>query len=189
MRTMGRALALILLLLVAGCSSGQQDVFTIDSGFRSAFPTHTLEVDDIGLSAGWLHNQTDHSVRITSIRFLRPPAQLHILNVLAYSYKEVLGFGIISQAGVLEKECPNQFKPRALRSVMFPPHSDPPWLVVLAFTLNKPGVYHLNRVRIDYQTDGHYGWQYQNTNATITVKDPPIPGPRPLPPSAVCGSR
>jgi hypothetical protein len=89
--------------------------------------------------------------------------------------------------GVLSKECPSQFKPHSLRSVTFPPHADPPWLVVLAFTLDKPGVYRLNRVRIDYQTNGHSGWQYQNTNATITVKNPPLPGPRPLPPSAVCG--
>jgi hypothetical protein len=49
---MGRVLALTLLLLAAGCSSGQQDVFTIDSGFQSAFPTQSREVNDIGLSAG-----------------------------------------------------------------------------------------------------------------------------------------
>ena len=188
MRFMSRALALTLLLLAAGCSGGQQDVFTIDSGFQSAFPTHTLEVDDIGLSAGWLHNQSDHMVRITSVRFVNPPKDLRMLDVLAYSYKDSQGSGVIGQLGVLFKECPKWFKPHDLGSVTFPSHADPPWLVVLAFTLNKPGVYHLTRVRIDYQADGHFGWQYQNTNATITVKDPPLPGPRPLPASAVCGS-
>jgi hypothetical protein len=184
---MGRLTALALLLLAAGCSGGQQEVFTIDSGFQSSFPTHTLEVTDIGLSGAWLHNQADHRVRITSVRFVNPPKQLHMLNVLAYSYKDTHG-GVISEAGVLYKECPRQFKPHVLESVTFPPQSDPPWLAVLAFTLNKPGIYHLNRVRIDYQINGHSGWQYQNTNATITVKDPALPGATPLPASAVCGS-
>ncbi len=175
-----------MLLLVAGCSGGQQDVFTIDSGFQSAFPTHPLEPEDIGLSAAWLHNRSDHSVRITSVRFVHPPKALHMLNVLAYSYKDTVG-GIISQAGVLYRECPREFKPHGLDSVTFPPRSDPPWLVVLAFILNKQGTYHLNRVRIDYQTSGHAGWQYQNFNATFTVGGPPLPGPTPLPPSAICG--
>jgi hypothetical protein len=176
-----------LLLLVAGCSGGQQDVFTAFSGFTSSFPTQTQEPEDVGLSTRWLNNQSDHRVRITSVRFVDPPKALHMLNVLAYSFADTHGAGIISQAGVLYKECPKEFKPHALNSVTFPPHSIPPWLVVLAFTLDKPGVYHLNRVRIDYQTDGHSGWQYQYTNATVTVKNPPLPGPKPLPPSAVCG--
>ncbi len=176
-----------MLLLVAGCSGGQQDVFTIDSGFQSAFPTQTLEVNDIGLSAGWLHNQSDHKVRITSVRFVNPPKELHMLNVIAYSYKDTHGLGIISQGGVLSMECPKWFKPHGLPAATFPPNSDPPWLVILAFTMKKPGTYHLDRVRIDYQTNGHSGWQYQNTNATITVKNPPLPGPTPLPASAVCG--
>ncbi len=173
-----------MLLLIAGCSGGQQGVFTVFSGFTSAFPTRTLEPEDIGLSTSWLHNQSDHQVRITSVRFVNPPKALHMLNVLAYSFAD--GAGIISQAGVLYKECPKQFKPHALNSVSFPPHSIPPWLVVLAFTFDKPGVYHLKRVRIDYQANGHSGWQYQYTNATITVKSPPLRGPTPLPLSAVC---
>jgi hypothetical protein len=181
-----RIVILAVVLLATGCSSGgQQDVFNVFSGFTSTIPTQTLEINDIGLSEAWLHNQTGYPVRIISVRFVRPPKTLHLLNVYAYSYKDT-HYGLISQGGVLSKECPKNFKPHALNSVTFPGHHDPPWLVVLAFTLNKPGVYHLKQVRIDYVTNGHRGWQYQSTNATITVKNPPLPGPRPLPASAVC---
>lgn len=43
-----------LTLLAAGCAGGQQDVFTIDLGFRSAFPSQPLEPEDIGLFVAWL---------------------------------------------------------------------------------------------------------------------------------------
>jgi hypothetical protein len=185
--TLALTSALAIVLLAAGCASDQQDVFTVFSGFSSSLPDRTLEVEDIGLSTGWLHNQSGYSVRITSIRFVDPPRALRVLNVLAYSYKDTYDTGIISQAGILYKECPHEYRPHPLDSVTFPPKSDPPWLVVLAFVLTKPGVYHLSKVRISYVTYGHSGWQYQYTNATVTVKNPPLPGPRPLPPSAVCG--
>jgi hypothetical protein len=159
-------------LLAACSSSGQQVVFTLDTGFQSAFPAHTQEISDVGLSAGWLHNQ--------------PPNDLRLLNVYAYSYKDIGGTGLISLAGDLQAECPREFKPHALNSVIFPANSDPPWLVVLAFTISRPGTYRLNQVRINYETNGHTGWQYQNINTKITVRNPPLPGLRPLPASAVC---
>jgi hypothetical protein len=133
------AVALAIVLLAAGCANGQQDVFTVFSGFTSTFPSRTLEVNDIGLSTGWLHNQSDHSVRITSIRFVNPPRALRMQNVLAYSYKDTYYTGTISQAGVLYKECPHEYIPHSLDSVTFPPKSIPPWLVILAFVLTKPG--------------------------------------------------
>ena len=184
-RLLGLITPLALVLLAAGCSGGQQEVFTVFSGFRTSFPAQTLEPQDIGLSTGWLHNQSGHRVRITSVRFVNPPRQLRMLNVLAYSFNDIHE-GLISLEGVLYEECPKEFRPHALSSVTFPPHSDPPWLVVMAFTFDKPGKYHLNQVRINYVANGHPGWQYQDTNATVTVKNPPLPGPKPLPPSAVC---
>ncbi|HET7015581.1 MAG TPA: hypothetical protein VFI65_16810 [Streptosporangiaceae bacterium] len=175
-----------MILLVAGCSSGQQAAFTVHSGFRSTLPLHTLEPADIGLSTEWLHDETDHSVRITSVRFVDPPRALHMLNVYAYSFKDTNNAGVITQLGVLYKECPAEYKPHVIDSVSFPAHVDAPYFAVLAFTIARPGVYHLDRVRIDYRTDGNAGWQYQNTNTTITVKNPPLPGPKPIPPSGVC---
>ena len=54
---------------------------------------------------------------------------------------------------------------------------------------SKPGRYYLKRIRIDYTTDGHQGWQYQDIDTTVVISDPPDPGPKPLPSSAVCGLR
>lgn len=109
-----------------------------------------------------------------------------MLNVLAYSFADTHHTGILGQLGVLPKECPREFKPHPVSVVTIGSHSNANWLVVLAFTISKPGVYHLNQVRIDYETQGHKGWQYQNVNTTVTVKNPPRPGPVPVPRSSVC---
>lgn len=156
-------------------------------GFESRFPAHIDEVEDIGLPYSWLDNASDASVRIAAVRFSHSPAALRTLRVYAVSYKDTAGGeGIISQAGVLYKECPHLFQPHPVTVVNVGPHSNANWLVILSFTISQPGVYHLNHVRIDYTTQGHKGWQYQTINTTVTVKNPPLPGPRPLPRSAVC---
>lgn len=175
------------MLLAVGCSSADgSDVFAIQSGYTTGFPTHTYEVNDVGLSWGWLHNTTDHPVHLISIQFAPSPSSLHLLNVYAYSWADTHDTGILGQLGVLSIECPNEFRPHPLTVVTVGPHSNANWLVVIAFTIAKPGVYHLNQIRIDYETQGHEGWQYQNVNSTITVKNPPRPGPRPVPASSVC---
>jgi hypothetical protein len=181
-------LPLTALVLLAACSSSgsQQVVFRVAGGYTTSWPVQTQEVQDIGLSWGWLDNTTSDAVRLTSVRFADPPPSLHLLNVTAYSYKDTHGTGIIGQPGVLPIECPHEYRPHPISVVTVPAHQNAAWLVVLAFTISRPGVYHLNRVRIGYETAGHGGWQYQNINATITVKNPPLPGPRPVPPSAVC---
>jgi S-adenosyl-L-homocysteine hydrolase, NAD binding domain/S-adenosyl-L-homocysteine hydrolase len=135
-------------------------VFTTTSGFTTSLPSHTDEVQNLGLSVGWLHNKTGNAVRLTAVRFSDPPAALGALRVYAVSYKDTYETGLISDAA---------------------------WLVIISFAISRPGVYHLNRIRLDYTPQGQKGWQYQNINATVTVKNPPMPGPRPLPPSAVCG--
>lgn len=109
-----------------------------------------------------------------------------MVNVLAYSFADTHHTGILGQLCVLSKECPREFKPHHVSVVTIGSHSNANWLVVLAFTISKPGVYHLNQVRIDYETQGHEGRQYQNVNTTVRVKNPPLPGPTPLPSSAIC---
>jgi hypothetical protein len=180
--------ALLTAILAAGCSTapGGQAVFRIGGGYTTGFPTHTDEPDDVGLSTGWLHNTTGSAVRLTAVRFPDPPASLRMLRVYAVSYKDTQGSGLISGEGVLYKECPHFYRPHPLSVVTVGPHSDANWLVVISFTISRPGIYHLSRVRLDYTTQGHTGWQYQNINETVTVKNPPLPGPRPLPRVAVC---
>jgi hypothetical protein len=182
-------LAGLMILLAAGCSNasgGEQAVFALNSGFTTGLSGQTDEVQDIGLPLGWLHNDTSNPVRVTSVQFAFRPASLHVLNIYAYSFRENPHIGVISQEGELPLECPREFRPHPLSAAIFPPHSNGYWEVIIAFTISRPGIYHLNQVRLDYTTQGHHGWQYQNIFVTVTVKNPPLPGPRPLPPSAVC---
>ncbi len=148
----------------------------------------TQEVSDIGLTWGYLNNTTDHPVHVISIQFAKPPSAVRLVNVLAYTWHDVHNIGILSEAGVLPRECPDEYKPHPLTAVTVAPHSNANWLVVVAFTISKPGVYVLNQVRIDYETQGHEGWQYQNVNLTITIRNPPLPGPTPLPRTSLCYS-
>ncbi len=152
------------------------------------FPAQTDEVIDLGMTWGYLRNTSGHPVHVLSVRFVPMPANLHMLNVLAYNWADLHNIGLYSEEGVLPKECPDEFKPHPLSVVTVAPNGDAAWLVVIAFTISKPGIYHVNQVRIDYETQGHKGWQYQNMNTTITIKNPPLPGPTPLPRSALCYS-
>lgn len=180
---------LTVFFLLVGCSSGgQQVVFRQIGGFTFRFPVHTYEVTDLGMTFGYLHNTTDNPVHVRSVTFDPMPTDLHIVDVLAYSWADLHGIGLYGEEGVLPKECPDEYKPHRLSVVTVPPKGDAGFLVVVAFTISKPGVYHLDQVRIDYETQGHHGWQYQNINTTITVKNPPLPGPTPLPRSALCYS-
>jgi hypothetical protein len=180
---------LTILLLLFGCSSGgQQIVFRQTGGFHYRFPAQTDEVIDLGMTWGYLRNISGQPVHILSVRFEPMPANLHMLNVLAYSWTDLHDIGLYSEEGVLPKECPDEFKPHPLSVVTVAPKDDAAYLVVIAFTISRPGIYHLNQVRIDYETDGHKGWQYQDMNTTVTIKNPPLPGPTPLPRSALCYS-
>jgi hypothetical protein len=184
-----RAVIAAMALLAASCSSGgQQTVFTPTSGFTLTMNAQTQEVKDIGLTWGYLDNTTDRPVRLLSIHFVGPSPSVHTLDVLAYTWHDLHNIGVLTESGVLSKECPDEFRPHPITAVTVAPHSKANYLVVVAFTISKPGVYHLDQVRIDYETQGHRGWQYQNVNTTVTVKNPPLPGPTPLPKSAICYS-
>lgn len=189
-RALLRAPAFVaILLLFTGCSSGgQQVVFKQTGGFTYRFPAQTDEVIDLGMTWGYLRNTSGQPVHVLSVTFAPTPASLHMLDVLAYSWADLHNIGLYSEEGVLAMECPDEFKPHPLSVVTVPPNGDAAWLVVIAFTISKPGIYQLNQVRVDYETQGHQGWQYQNMNTTITVKNPPLPGPTPLPRSSLCYS-
>ncbi len=172
----------------AGCTApaagGPQAVFAVQTGVTESFPAHREETMDVGVPL--LHNVTSHPVRIRYVRWVDKPAAAHIVNVYAYNYRQ-LGFGIDSGEGNLPVACPKEFRPRPVSFFVTPPHADSAWFVVIAFTFNKVGRYHLNRVKIGYTTNGHQDWQYQNLNITIRVHNPPWPGPiPPLPKSAIC---
>src|SRR5258706_12258830 len=52
--------------------------------------------------------------------------------------------------------------------------------------ISKPGTYHLDKLRLSYWTNGSRGWQYEYLKITYKISNPPLPGQRPLPKSAVC---
>jgi hypothetical protein len=60
-------------------------------------------------------------------------------------------------------------------------------MVIVEFKISKPGTYHLRKLKVSYSTDHTHAWQYEYLRITIKVSNPPLPGPRPLPKSAVCG--
>jgi hypothetical protein len=171
--------ALLTAVLAAGCSSapGGPAVFTATGGFSSRFPLHTDEVGNIGLNYGSLDNTTGSPVRLTGVSFVDPPAALKMGRVYAVSFADSHDTGVISEVGVLYLECPHFFRAHPLSVVTIRPHSSSRWLVIVSFTFSRPGVYHLNRVRVDYTTAGRHGWQDQSVNTTATVRNPPRPGP------------
>ena len=185
-RLSGLVGALAAMLICAGCASpqgGERDVFPASEGTTSVNPSHTDEINDIGLQL--LQNFTKSPIRLRSVTLVSPPSSLHMLNVRAYDVTQTKQY-ILGMLGVLTVECSDKFIPHPLDSFMIPAGRESPWFVVIAFTITKPGRYYLGKVRIDYTTDGHDGWQYQDIDTTMVIKNPPDPGPTPLPRSAVC---
>jgi hypothetical protein len=111
---------------------------------------------------------------------------LRVLNVRAYNYQQTHE-GISGMAGDLAKECPKTFRPRSISSFVTPPHRSTQWFIVIAFTISRPGRYHLRRIKITYTARGHTHWQYLSIGTTMVITNPPRPGPRPLPSKEVCG--
>jgi hypothetical protein len=188
-RVVSRCAAAASCLILAACApstsaDGPKDVFAAVGGFDTTIPTQTLEINDIGIDP--LRNTTHEPVRVLSVTFLSPPPQVHTLNVRAYNYKQTKQV-TLGGAGDLAKECPATYVPHAVNSFVTPSRSVTPYFIVIAFTISKPGRYHLAKLIVQYESGGHKGWQYQNINATIVVRNPPLPGPRPVPPSSECG--
>jgi hypothetical protein len=156
-------------LLVAGCSGsaggGERVVFRVASGFSQGGPATTADVIDVGVGA--LRNVTGHSVRLRKISLVAEPEAV-TAQMTAYRYSQtVTGLGI--EHGNLLAHCRRSLTPYPVTDVIAGPHSDSGWLVIIALRFAEPGRYRLDRVRIDYTTNGQPGWQYQNLNTTIVV--------------------
>jgi len=159
-------------------------VLAVQTGITDGYLRNTRELIDIGLPI--LHNLTDHAVRLLSVQWVNQPAAAKIINVRAYRYDD-LGHGFLGDEGNLPIACPNEYIPHPVSAVITPPHSDSDWFVVVTFTMKRPGIYHFDRVKIRYVSDGHHGWQYQNLDTRYTIVNPPLPGPLPIPRSDICG--
>ena len=183
----GRAIVLLVAgVLTAACAPAEpQNVFRLDMGLSGTIPTRVKEITDAGVPD--LANTSSHQVRLRSIKIVDQPRPLHILNVRTYNINHVGYEGVLGQEGDLPSECPGQFVPHPIDSFIVAPHKHAAYFIVIAFTFSKPGRYHLKRLRIYYTANGQDGWQYQNFDRTYIVTNPPLPGLRPIPKSAVCG--
>lgn len=180
--------ALAALFMCVSCASpqaqgSQHAVFPLSTGTNSTMPINTSEILDIGLYP--LPNLSGSPVRLKSVTIASPPPELHILNVRAYNYDQTKNV-VIGGAGDLRTECPHQYKPYPVDSFITPAHAKSSWFIVIAFTISKPGRYNLRRLRIDYTTNGLEAWQYLEIDTTVVIRNPPEPGPTPLPFTAAC---
>ena len=106
-----------------------------------------------------LHNYGSRSVRLISVRMIRPAGGISVVNVRAYLLSQTEGGAAIDE-GDLAKGCPEFYKPHPVTDVAVAQHADSKWVIVIAFKFERSGRYHFGTARIGYQTAGQPGWQY-----------------------------
>jgi hypothetical protein len=161
-------------VLAVGCGGSGSGVvaYSLQTGYTAQGQATTSTIIDLGLPE--LYHQTSRPVRMLWVRPAGWPAVVHLISVTAYNYFEV-GSGIIADYGDLPRECPKLYRPHPLTDVVTAPHEASDWFVVLAFTIPRPGRYHLNRVKIGYEAGGQRYWQYQNTDTEWAVTRSSVP--------------
>jgi hypothetical protein len=165
-------------VLAAGCSGGtgsERTVFAVASNFGQGLRgVRPIDVVDLGLPD--LYNRTGQSVRLRAVTLVSPPRAVHLRSITAYVYPKSGGLGI--GRGDLLRYCRKADRPYPVTAAVARPHSYANWLVVIAFTIARPGRYYIGRAKISYTVAGKNGWQYQNLNTTI-FGIPVPPGARP----------
>jgi hypothetical protein len=159
---------------VAGPDGPQQIVLRARQGLRLDGPAPLHEILDLGVPT--IHNITDNTVQLRSVHLVGAPAAVHVVNVRAYLWRQV---GVAWQAaafGDLPSQCPREFKPHPVTVVTTRPRSDSDWMVIIALTVSKPGIYHLHKIKITYITNGKKGWQYQYFDTVIHAYRGHLPG-------------
>jgi hypothetical protein len=166
-----RRIALWLALLcaagpAAGCSGGggERTVFAVASGFGQGMrAVRPVDVVDLGLPD--LLNLTGQSIRVRAVTLVSAPGAVHVRSITAYVFPSSGGLGI--GRGDLLRYCRKADRPYPVTAAVARPHAYANWLVVIAFTIARPGRYYLGRAKISYTIGGQDGWQYQNLNTTI----------------------
>lgn len=174
----------IALIAAAGCtvnSRSERVVFRL-VGEQTSGPAHTAELINIVTP---FTNLTDEPVHLTRISLASPMKSERLIGSSVYDARR-LGFLPLLEFGNLPVECPKKFIPARVGSLVVQPHKFSSWFGVVTIRIMRPGKYVLGRLRIDYSTPSGNGWQYQNVNITLTVSDPPLPGPKPVPRNQVC---
>jgi len=158
----------------AASSAREHVVFAVRTGFGQGMTAHPIDVIDMGLPD--LYNISDQAVRLSHVSLVGAPSAVHLRSVTAYVYPAAGGLGI--GRGNFLRRCRKQDKPYPVTAAVTRPHAYANWLIVMAFSIVKPGRYHLGRAKIYYTTAGRRGWQYQNLNTTVVINAGP-PGTKP----------
>lgn len=162
----------------AGCSSGgggQRTVFAVARDFgQGLHGDRPIDIVDLGLPQ--LFNTTDQRIRLRAVTLVSAPRAVHVRSITAYVFPDSGALGI--GRGDLLRYCRKTDRPYPVTAAIAPPHQYANWLIVIAFTIARPGRYHLGRAKVSYTTGGHSGWQYQNLNTTIQGIPTP-PGAKP----------
>ena len=178
-----RAAAFLALLpttaLAVGCSSvggGERTVFALDGGYSQGLRgVRPIDIVDLGVPN--LYNVTDQTVHLRAIKLVSIPRTMHVRSVTAYVYPSSGSLGI--GRGDLLRYCRKIDRPYPVTAVSARPRSYANWLIVIAFTIARPGRYQIEHAKISYTVNGKLGWQYQNLNTTIWgVSTPPGAKPR-----------
>jgi hypothetical protein len=179
------ALAIAAGSIVAACagSGGEVVVFQNAPGEY----TYTVNVAEPADFILYFVNTSGSPVRVKSVHVAGASRQMRLINVAAYNAPRT-GSGPATAVGILPAECPGQYVPSPITSVQVPAHSVGPWYGVVTVSFQKPGRYLISKFRVDYATPGGSGWEYLVDPVLMTVQNPPLPGPKPVPASEICGN-
>jgi len=161
--------------------SSQRNVFA-NSSEHIHGTVHTGEIVDIVVE---FTNITEDMIHLHSLSLVNPGKYVRLIGTSVYDSRR-LGYFPAENVGDLPRECPDEYVPSATGSLIVKPRQSSSWFGVLAIRIMKPGRYTIRRVRVAFSANNHPGWQYQNSNMTLNVHNPPLTGPRPIPPSQVC---
>jgi len=173
----------MMLILAVGCSASpsERQVFE-DSRESSAGPVQTDELVDMVVQ---FTNLTGESVHLVGLSLVGALPNVRLVGTSVYDISRVGGFPA-EDLGNLPIECPREFAPSPVSSLVVGPHQYSGWFGVLTIRILKPGRYTISRIKISYSTSGGPGWQYFSSNLTLTVRNPPLPGPRPISSQEAC---
>lgn len=107
-----------------------------------------------------LYNSSRSDVQLQAIQLVSPSnSTLQQVKFWVYQFRRGVPGIFEGYQGKLWR-CTRLFAPVALSNVNVGPRSYSRWNVVLSFIAAKPGTYKSFKMKLEYLTEGHRGWQY-----------------------------
>jgi hypothetical protein len=178
----------MLLSLAAGCAGPGQagterTAFTDPAlGGKLFYRVHTDEPVDLIV---WFRNSTSQPAHLLRISVAAQTSKLRLIGTSIYNVDRI-GYNPATAVGILPEECPSHFSPHLVSTLTVAAHAQSPWLGVIALRVTTAGRYLITRIKYTYAVGKNRYWQYYNDPVLLIVSNPAMPGPLPLPASAVC---